>query len=101
MTSEEINGRPSGDDHERVHDGFIDILQADVGAKFVDAPSRFDIGPLTESRERGGGDQRTDGRVAAGEMAQRSEKARSVGILDELNGEMHHGGSEYLGCLIG
>ena len=99
MTSEEINGRPSSDDYERVYDGLIEILQADAGgAVAFDAPSRFDIGTPTESCERGDDDRPTDGRVAAGEMAQGSEKACSLGLLDELNGELHHRGSEYLGA---
>ena len=100
MTSEEINGRSSGDDHERVHDGLIDIVQADVGAQFVDAPSRFDIGLPTESRARGDDNRPTDRRVATTEMAQGSEKARSVGVFDESHGQIHHRGGEYLGCLI-
>jgi hypothetical protein len=100
MTSEEVNGRSSSDDHEGVHDGLIEILPVDVGAQFVDAPSRFDVGPPTESGERGDNDRPTDGRVTAGEMAQGSEKARSVGVFDELHGQIHHRRGEYLRRLI-
>jgi hypothetical protein len=69
MTSQEIKGRSSGDDHEGVHDGLIEVVQADVRAQFVDAPSRLDIGLPTESRERGADDRPSDGCIAAGEIA--------------------------------
>jgi hypothetical protein len=88
----------SSDDHERAHDGLIEVLQADMGAQFVDAPSRFDVGPPTESCEGCDDDWPSDGRVTAGEMAQGSEKARSV--CDELHGQIHHGRGEYLRRLI-
>jgi hypothetical protein len=83
-----------------VHDELIEIPPLDVGAQFVDALSRFSVGPPTQSREGGGNHRPTDGRVTADEMAQGSEKARSVGVFDELHGQIHHSWGEYLRRLI-